>query len=305
MQFEIPIVFIIFNRPDTTSLVFEEIRRIKPLKLLIVADGPRSDRAGEPEKCNRVRAIIEQVDWPCDVRKNYAATNLGCKLRVASGLDWVFDEVEEAIILEDDCLPHETFFPFCKELLSKYRNDDRVAMISGDNFQFGQHHNQYSYYFSRYPHIWGWATWRRAWRLYDLQMSSWPEFRNCGQLQHLLRRGPVISYWEKIFNKTFVGEIDTWDHQLTFAFMSSDRLCIMPNINLVSNIGFGSAATHTKRVNMYAGMPMEAIEFPLHHPLSIVRDTAADERTENAQFSDKGLLRRILNMFFGRTCNAM
>ncbi len=303
-QFNVPIVFLVFNRPETTARVFDEIRRMRPLKLLMVADGPRSGRAGELEKCNRVRSIIDHVDWPCEVRKNYSDINLGCKLRVSSGLDWVFEQVEEAIILEDDCLPHPSFFLFCRELLEKYREDERVAMISGDNFQFGLHSLPSSYYFSRYPHIWGWATWRRAWRLYDLKMSTWPEIQRRGLLHDLLRREPVVRFWEKIFTKVFAGEIDTWDHQLTFAFISNNRLCIMPDRNLVSNIGFGEDATHTRRTSMFAEVPLQAMKFPLHHPSCIIRDNGADERTENEQYTYQRIMSRIMNML-GRIFHAV
>lgn len=148
-----PVAFLVFNRPDTTIRVFEEIRRARPPKLLVVADGARADRPGEAEKCAQVRAIVEQVDWECGVLKNYADDNMGCKRRISSGLDWVFANVEEAIILEDDCLPHPSFFRFCEELLRRYRDDERVMMISGDNFQFGKKRTDYSYYFSKYPHI--------------------------------------------------------------------------------------------------------------------------------------------------------
>jgi hypothetical protein len=177
-QIKTPVAFLVFNCPDTTIRVFEEIRCARPPKLLVVADGPRADRPGEADKCQAVRAVIETVDWPCEVLKNYSDVNLGCKIRVSSGLDWVFEQVEEAIILEGDCLPHPTFFRFCEELLETYRDDERIGMISGDNFQFGRKRGDASYYFSRYNHIWGWASWRRAWQHYDRNMAIWPKFRD-------------------------------------------------------------------------------------------------------------------------------
>src|SRR5665648_587346 len=171
-QLKTPVAFIIFNRPETTRRVFAEIAKARPTKLLVIADGPRATHPDDAEKCAVVRAIIDGVDWDCEVLKNYSDVNLGCKRRVSSGLDWVFDTVEEAIILEDDCLPHPTFFRFCEEMLAKYRDDKRIAMISGDNFQFGKKRTEYSYYFSRYTHIWGWASWRRAWDNYCLLYTS-------------------------------------------------------------------------------------------------------------------------------------
>src|SRR6185369_14461868 len=162
-----PVAFIIFNRPDTTEKVFAEIARARPPKLLVIADGPRAGRAGEADRCAATRAIIDRVDWDCKVLTNYSDVNLGCKNRVASGIDWVFEQVPEAIILEDDCLPDPTFFRFCEELLIRYREDERISQICGANFQFGRKRSNDSYYFSRYNHIWGWASWRRAWQHYD------------------------------------------------------------------------------------------------------------------------------------------
>lgn len=292
-QFDVPIVFLIFNRPETTIRVFEAIRSVRPRKLLVVADGPRLNHPGEAEKCAMVRSILEQVDWPCEVLQNYSETNLGCKKRVSSGLDWVFREVEEAIILEDDCLPHPTFFPFCKELLEKYREDERIAAISGDNFQFGLRISTNSYYFSRYTHIWGWATWRRAWRLYDVGLSRWPRVSEDESLYTFFQKKKVARFWERIFSDTYNGKIDTWDHQLTFAFVTNGCLCAVPDRNLVTNIGFGKDATHTKHESRLAGLPCEAMEFPLCHPAVVDRDIIADARTEDAQFSERGILNFI------------
>lgn len=157
-QLTTPVAFIIFNRPDTTEKVFAEIAKAKPPKLLVIGDGPRVSRQGEAEKVAAARSIIQCVDWDCEVQTNFSDVNLGCKRRVSSGIDWVFEQVEEAIILEDDCLPDPTFFRFCEELLARYRHDQRIGMISGDNFQFGSRRNDDSYYFSKYVHIWGWAT---------------------------------------------------------------------------------------------------------------------------------------------------
>ena len=166
-----PIVFLIFNRPDTTKRVFEAIRQAKPKKLLVVADGPRDDRQGEAEKCAAVRSIIDTVDWDCKVLTNYADVNLGCGLRVSSGLDWVFEQVEEAIILEDDCLPHPSFFPFCEEMLDLYRHDERIMHIAGTNSLEEWKSDVQSYHFSYTGGIWGWATWQRAWKYYHFKMS--------------------------------------------------------------------------------------------------------------------------------------
>jgi hypothetical protein len=287
-----PVVLIIFNRPDTTIRVFAEIAKARPPKLLVIADGPRADHPDDAEKCAAVRAIIDGMDWDCEVLKNYSDVNLGCKRRVSSGLDWVFDTVDEAIILEDDCLPHPTFFRFCEEMLEKYRDDERIAMISGDNFQFGRKRTEYSYYFSRYPHIWGWASWRRSWDNYDVDMKLWHEIRDGGWLADLLGAKKSVWYWKYIFENVYKGKIDTWDYQWTFACWIQSALTIIPNVNLISNIGFGPESSHTTEKNKFSNMKTETITFPISHPSYILRDSVADFITEKITFSGQPLLKR-------------
>lgn len=279
-----PVVFIIFKRPDTTRRVFEVIRHVKPTRLLVVADGPRHDRPGEAEKCASARAIVESVDWDCEVLRNYSNINLGCKRRVSSGLDWVFDTFEEAVILEDDCLPHPTFFRFCQELLEKYRDDERVMVISGDNLLFGHKRTNYSYYFSRYYHCWGWATWRRAWLHYDGEIRLWPEIKDGDWLKDIFGRSAVVRYRSSILQRVYEGKIDTWDYQWAFSCWTQNGLSIIPNVNLVSNIGFGSEETHTKNTSRVANMDVEAMNFPLKHPPFVIRDTMSDDFVERNIF---------------------
>jgi hypothetical protein len=280
-----PVAFIIFNRPETTEQVFNEIAKAQPPKLLVVGDGPRASRPGEAERVAITRAIIGRVNWPCEVLVNFSETNLGCKIRVSSGLDWVFENVPEAIILEDDCIPDPSFFRFCQELLDRYRTDTRVGMISGDNFQLGRSYNRDSYYFSKYLHIWGWATWRDRWvGSYDVEMSSWPKIKNDGQLTDWLSDPKEAAYWASIFEKVYLGKIDTWDYQWAFANWSKKRVGILPSINLISNIGFGPQATHTTRKNLLANLPINHINFPLIHPLEIIKNESADKFTKNNWF---------------------
>lgn len=289
-----PVVLIIFNRPDTTQRVFAAIRQAKPSKLLVIADGSRKNKFGEVEKCAAARKVIEQVDWDCKVIMNYADINMGCKQRVSSGLDWVFNIVEEAIILEDDCLPHPTFFRFCEELLNYYRNDERIMAISGNNFQFGRKRTEDSYYFSRYNHCWGWATWRRAWQYYDIEMKLWSVICEGGWLKDILEDSRAVKYWTKIFQSTYDERIDTWDYQWTFACWVQSSLSILPNVNLVSNIGFNPEATHTVERSCFADMAVEAMKFPLQHPLFLIRDAKADAFTQENIFMPK-LVSRIKN----------
>jgi hypothetical protein len=260
MNFSTPVAFIIFNRPDTTEKVFQAIRQARPQKLLVIADGPRADRPGEAEKCAATRAIIDRVDWECEVLTNYSEANLGCKARVSSGLDWVFSEVEEAIILEDDCLPHPDFFTFCQDMLNRYRNDNHVMHIGGNNF----HPHlpiQEGYHFSKYTYIWGWASWRRAWKAYDVTIQSWRVAAQANESFINQNFSDVYErkYWMERFNAVAAGEIDTWDYQWSYACWKQNGISIVPAKNLVSNIGFGADATHTKSEGPLSNLPVHGL----------------------------------------------
>lgn len=289
ISMETPVAFIIFNRPDTTARVFAEIAKAKPPKLFVIADGPRPGRPGEAEKCTAARAVIEHVDWECDVVKNYSDVNLGCGPRPSTGISWVFEQVEEAIIFEDDCVPHPTFFRFCEELLQKYCDDERVMQISGCNPLAGLHQAPYSYCFYRIFACWGWATWRRAWQHFDMEMKMWPELRNSGWLQDLMGDPRGVEYWEKIFDSCYKSpNTDSWDYQFLFACWAQNGLAIAPNTNLVSNIGFGDDATHTRSGNTAnVGIQMAAIKFPLRHPPHMMRDKELDRLRLESSFGEK------------------
>ncbi|CAN4275606.1 GT4_BshA-like domain containing protein [Methylophilaceae bacterium] len=292
-QLTTTVAFIIFNRPDTTERVFAEIAKAKPPKLLVVGDGARVNREGEAAKVAATRAIIDRVDWPCEVLTNFSEVNLGCKIRVSSGLDWVFEQVDEAIILEDDCLPHPTFFRFCQELLEKYRDDQRVGMISGDNFQFGHRLNDDSYYFSNFNHIWGWASWRSRWQHdYDVTMKDWPKIYDEGRMGDWFCTKAEKDYFAETFEKVHQGKIDTWDYQWNFASRLNGRIAVMPNINMISNIGFGDDATHTTGGSGLADMAVEEMVFPLKHPKAVFASITLDKRFSNL-FSKTSLIKRI------------
>lgn len=273
-----PVAFIIFNRPDLTARVFSEIARARPRKLLVIADGPRPAKLGDAEKCATTRAIIDRVDWDCEVLKNYSDVNLGCGQRPAKGLRWVFDQVEEAIILEDDCLPHPTFFRFCDELLEKYRGDDRVMHISGDNF-LQRRQTTYSYCFSYYSLSWGWASWRRAFQYYDPEIKAWPSLRNTDWLWDILEDPRAVEYFKIIFDKAYAASTskDYWDYQWLFTLWARGGLSILPDTNLISNIGYRADATHTKPdSNGLANLPISSMAFPLKHPVVVARDKKVD-----------------------------
>lgn len=297
-EFELktPVAFIIFNRPDTTEKVFSEIARARPPKLLVVGDGPRANREGEAEKVAAARAIIKRVDWPCEVLTNYSDANLGCKVRVSSGLDWVFEQVPEAIILEDDCLPHPTFFRFCEEMLDRYRDDQRIGMISGDNFQFGYTINDDSYYFSSINHIWGWASWRSRWQHdYDVRMASWPKVRGEGRVTDWTADKSERDSLTDIFDRVHQGDIDTWDYQWNFSSRLNGRMSIMPNVNLISNIGFGVEATHTTGKSEFSNIPAVPIKFPLKHPTMFFVSRFLDD-IFNKRVAQKSLKNRFKSL---------
>ncbi len=234
---QIPVAFLVFNRPDTTARVFEAIRGARPRKLLLVADGPRPSRPGEAERCAEVRAIVDRVDWPCEVRRSFSDVNLGCGRRISTGLAWVFEQEERAIILEDDCLPHSDFFRFCEALLDRYSDDDRVMMIGGTNFLLDELNLAESFFFSRYFAIWGWATWRRAWARYDFTMSQWPTLRDSNQLEVFYRQPYMRERMTRLFDLVHRRELDTWDLQWFHACLFNNALSITPRRNLISNIG--------------------------------------------------------------------
>jgi cephalosporin hydroxylase/predicted SAM-dependent methyltransferase len=297
-QLNTPVALIIFNRTDTTQKVFEAIREAKPPKLLVISDAPRTNKEGEAEQCTATRAIINQVDWECEVLTNHSDVNLGPRKRISSGVDWVFEQVEEAIIFEHDCLPDLTFFRYCEELLEKYRDDERIMMISGNNFQFGTKRSEDSYYFSRYSHIWGFATWRRAWKKYDVSIQKWNHLKESTWLYDFLQNEQAATYWSKIFEAVSNG-FDTWDYSLLFSLWINEGFCILPEVNLVSNIGFGSNAENCKDTSSpLANMLVEAMEFPLQHPPAIVRNSEADDFTEKYIFS--GVPNRVT---YTNSCN--
>lgn len=292
-QLDTPVALIVFNRPESTRRVFAAVAAARPSHLLLVADGPRTDRDGEAERCELVRQIVTGVDWPCKLETNFAAKNMGCRRRVISGLDWVFSLVEEAIILEDDCLPDPSFFPFCSELLERYRDQHKVGMIAGfshlgETFPF-----RYSYISSIMVGIWGWATWRRAWQQYDERLSSWPQLKAAGFLNHILPNKRSVAFWTRIFDAMFEGTgPNTWDYQWVYTCWTKNWVSIVPSRNLIQNIGFGADATHTSRADTGLALSAKSISFPLQHPPSVSPSSAHAMQLQR-RFYTPGILSRI------------
>jgi len=278
---ETPVLLIAFRRPDTTRKVLEAIRQVAPTRLFVACDGPRKDKLGEKEACLETRRVIEQeIDWPCNILKLYRDENLGCRNGVSSAITWFFEHVEEGIILEDDCVAHPTFFSYCQTLLDWYRSDTRVWCISGDNFQDGQWRGDGSYYFSRYPHCWGWATWKRAWQHYDAELSTWPLAKSLNILSSVIPDPLELEAWISRFDHLLnYGQLDTWDYIWTYSCWVNNGLTALPNVNLVQNIGFDIDATHTTQQEaVHRSIPAKQLS-EIKHPSFVIRDEQADAYT--------------------------
>lgn len=262
------VLFLIFNRPDTTARVFEAIRRARPARLYVAADGPRASRAGEAAACAETRDIITRIDWPCELHTLFRDQNLGCKAAVSGAISWFFDHEAEGIILEDDCLPSPSFFPYCDALLDKYRDDDRVGQVSGSRFFADEARldGAASYVFSRYGSIWGWASWRRAWQHYDPDLRDWDRMTRPENLDAAFpdrrERMAKLAIGKQLKN----GSLDTWDYQWGFTKAYQSQLSVVPSHNLIVNIGFGAEATHTKRHDSKAPQSLGGLSFPLIDP---------------------------------------
>mgnify|MGYP006267408387 FL=1 len=275
MAFNTPIAFIVFNRPRHTRKTFESIRRQKPTQLFIISDGPRSGHPTDEANCKEVREIVSAIDWPCNVHHNFSDRNLGCKQRVISGLDWVFEQVDRAIIIEDDCLPNDDFYRFCETLLEHHQHDEQVMTITGNNFQEGNVRGDASYYFSKYNHIWGWATWRRAWKKNDASLPFWPTWKISQDWENHSPYKAERDYWTNIFEQMYKNEIDTWDYPWTACIWYHHGLIATPQVNLVTNIGFGPDGTHTRSKKDQEGLPTYTLG-PITYPKTIEQNVEAD-----------------------------
>jgi hypothetical protein len=285
-----PVLFLIFKRIDTTKQVFEQIRKAKPPKLYIAADGPRENIEGEAEKCKAVREyVLNSIDWDCKVKTLFREKNLGCGKAVSEAITWFFEQEEKGIILEDDILPSLSFLGFCEELLEKYKNDIRIWHIGGCNFQNGIIRGDGDYYFSALNHIWGWASWADRWRHYDFELKN----INDDRFIENYWKGSALRYWKKIFWKMKNKEIDTWDYQWTFTMWFNNGLAILPNVNMITNIGFSLEGTHTTTGDSkFANMKRFDLILK-KHPTKIERNIDADEYTYKHHFSSPPIILRV------------
>ncbi len=285
-QVKSPILFLIFNRPDTTEEVFLKIKEVKPKELYIAADGPRINNFSDLELCSKARAIVEKIDWDCKVNKLYRDGNMGCKYNVSSAITWFFQNVEEGIILEDDCVPSISFFWFCDTLLKDYRNDSRINIISGSNFLNSTVRNKSTYYYSKFAYVWGWATWKRVWNKYDLELKNYNLDNDIEQIRSVISDPYMREFWVEIFKDLKLGKINTWDYQLCFLCFFEGTLNIVSNINLITNIGFRIDATHTSNPKDTIGnLKRFEIENNIH-PKHMVCDYMSDLKVIKNQFNN-------------------
>lgn len=298
-MYNVPILFLIFNRPDTTRIVFDRIREIRPAKLYVAADAPRKSKMGEMEKCLEARSIMNQIDWPCSVQTLFRDENLGCKKSVSNAISWFFEHEEYGIILEDDCLPDLSFFPFCEELLIKYKDDDRIGHIGGNCFAPGIVSGNLSYDFCSVTHIWGWATWRRVWKNVDLSSSLWNK-------NLYLNPSLYCNRFEKIYFASFFSDalanrngLNPWGVFYYFTLRLQHQLSIYPRVNLVTNIGLNDPnATHTKSRTSKFYVQSRSIDLPLEHPKFVVSNKSIDNVEIKIHFfSYKRILRYLFKSY--------
>ena len=275
---QIPILLLVYNRPKHTLALINKLRSIKPKKIYISSDGPKENQK-DFINCKKVKIIISKIDWKCKLKFNYGINNQGCRKSVSNGINWFFDNEKAGIILEDDCVPNLDFFNFCKILLKKYKNQDKISVISGSNFQ-KKEIDKYYYYFSKYPHCWGWATWKRAWKLYDPKFSFWPKWKQSLDWKLLHKDLIEKKYWEKIFDKVYKNKIDSWAYVWTACVWKNKGLTATPNLNLIDNIGFDENATHTFALKKFEYKKSRYKNFKnnikILHPKSIGINNEAD-----------------------------
>ncbi|MCK9156865.1 MAG: nucleotide-diphospho-sugar transferase [Paludibacteraceae bacterium] len=284
MNGEVPVLYIIFNRLDTVKSSFEAIRTAQPKSLYIAADGPRKDREGESDKCEEVRSwVLSHIDWNCDVHTHFQKENLGCGHHPEKAISWLFENEECGVILEDDCVASPSFFDFASEMLKRYKDDDRISIVCGSNFD--QEHRFQSpnadYFFSKISYTWGWATWRRSWKHYDFSMNDWNSINQRKLLKWLFSDLEYREYWRFIFDETYMNQPqDLWDYQFFFLCYKRRQMSVVPNVNVISNIGIGEYATHTIEADGKMCLETDNLFFPLKHPVDMVCNSLYDSHLQ-------------------------
>ena len=293
----VPVLLLGFNRPDKLCRAMEPLRQVRPERVFIAVDGPRDSRPGEADQCRKTQLAAESmIDWPCDVQKLYRTSNLGCRRAVSGAIDWAFQQVEELIVIEDDCVLDPSFFMFCEVLLDRHRHDERIFNIAAVNFQQGHRRGDGDYFASKYPHCWGWATWKRAWIHYadDMQALSPCDEQHSDPHER--------DYWQLIFDKCVKNKVDSWAYRWTFRCWQEGGLTLLPNVNLVNNIGFDEEATHTSQ--QIGGSRMLQSLQSLNPPSSLAQNVEADAFTFAHNFCPPGSAVEEEVMDFVRKRNA-
>ena len=297
-QLETSVALTVFNNPEATRRVFAQVAAARPQRLFLIADAPRRDKPGEAELVQQAKAIATAIDWDCKLETDFATENMGPRRRIISGLNWVFSRVEAAIFLEHDCLPDPTFFPFCFELLERYRHHEQLGFITGFNPLETMFPFEFSYYFSRVAHLWGWATWRRSWQHYDESLRRWPEVKKANLLALLFPDEKVVRYWTTVFDHMHQGTgPDTWDYQLTYTCWTRNWVNIVPRKNMIEYIGFVPGALHTKRPEPGLDLDAGPIDLPLVHPPAITawpEQEMGVQKRFYARNKLRGLRRRLI-----------
>ena len=293
---ETAVLFVVFNRLDTTKQVFEAIQKAEPPRLYIAADGANENKQGEAEKVQAVRDyIMQNIDWECEVSTLFRDRNLGCKYAPAGAISWFFENEEQGIILEDDCLPSQSFFWYCEELLIKYKTNESVYLISGDGRGPESTQMKEDYGFCKYPIIWGWASWSRVWKKYDPEILDWPLHRD--SLPKLISQNKATErFWSQVLEKMYKNEVNAWDYQFSYLLFKNKGKCIVPRLNQITNIGFGADATHTFDMNSSAANRARYnFKLPLKHEVNMASEMKINEFYDRSEFSMPDFFSRVIN----------
>lgn len=285
---------LLFNRPDCARRLAEALSEVKPQVLYVACDGPRRNRDGEAKLVEESLAIFRHLSWRPQIFWLIRDENLGCRAAVSSAIDWFFREVDAGIILEDDCIPSASFFEFCRQTLEIYRDDAKVFSVSGSNLLGSFDFNGDSFGFSKYPHVWGWASWRRAWAKYDVNMANWPRWRDQQGPRGYFQNQELANYWSKFLEMTYQNQVNTWDYQWAFAMWMNEGLSVTPRQNLIQNIGFDQRATHTKN-NEGLSLVAGTLTMPLRLPMAVEGAVDLDSALEEKFYREKTKLERVVD----------
>lgn len=285
-----PLVFLTFNRPEATERGLHVIRQYRPNELYLVSDGPREGNACDQELVQRTRDVLDSVDWPCTVVRDYSAVNLGAGRRVASGLDNAFAAYEHAIVLEDDLVADDSFFSFCESMLERYADDERVMHVNGSGYPLAKTPGGASYRFSKLNLCWGWASWRRAWQRFQFDLGALDRDLVMRRIDQAFPNNKQANYWKNIFQYTHEHSHDIWDFQWVFAMTLHRGLAVTPTSNLVLNTGFTPEATNTPTMpHWYADMTLQSLSHAgaLVHPRKVDVDWDYDTYVMNRVFLNR------------------